>query len=94
MNYNKLGTFGTRPQSAGLKPKGNQIRKPMPKNNFARKGSEAEIKPPLVQPEWNSSVVENPHKLTQAELLKRKMQAKSKHEMQAKQELADKLGKL
>ena len=48
MNYNRGGTFGTRPQSAGLK------RKPPARNNFAKKLNQPEEK--LVQPEWNSTV--------------------------------------
>ena len=79
MNYNRSGTFGARPQSAGLGRK-----KPPPKNNFAKKGTDG---PTLVQPEWNSTAPENPHKLSKAELLQRKMQAKSKHEVTAKVEL-------
>lgn len=86
MNYNKIGTFGNRPQSAGLKPRGNQIKKPIPKNNFARKNSESEFK--FVQPEWNANLNDNPHKISQAELLQRKMASKSKHEGAAKIQLA------
>ena len=68
MNYNKVGTFSNRPQSAGLGSKGSHIKKPPPKNNFSKpKNPETDAK--LVQPEWNSSLVENPHKLSKAEIL-------------------------
>jgi hypothetical protein len=60
-------------------------RRPPPKNNFLKKNNEGG--PTIVQPEWNSTVAENPHKLTKAELLARKMAAKSKHEQSAKIEL-------
>lgn len=64
MNYNKIGAFGTRPQSAGLRPNGNVIKKPAQKvNHFARKNSQTELKKP-VGPEWNSNLQENPHKLS------------------------------
>ena len=84
MNYNRQGMFGTRPQSAGLK-------KPVKKNNFAKK-PEAE-KPALVQPEWNTNS-ENPHALTKAELLQRKMAHKPKNEISAKIDLQKKQEKL
>jgi hypothetical protein len=86
MNYNRQGMFGTRPQSAGLK-------KPVKKNNFAKRPDSGVEKPPLVQPEWNSTA-ENPHKLSKAELLQRKMAHKSKNEISAKMELQAKLEKL
>ena len=85
MNYNKIGTFSNRPQSAGLKSKGNAIKKPTPRNNFIKKANE-DKGPTLIQPEWNANP-DNPHKLSKAEILTRKMQAKSKHELSAKIEL-------
>ena len=60
MNYNRFGAFSNRPQSVGLAPKGNVIKKPAAKNNFKKEASEQK----LVQPEWNSEVTENPHKLS------------------------------
>ena len=80
MNYNRFGTFGARPQSAK-----SGIKKPPAKNNFAKKKEEEE--PKLIQPEWNSAVQDNPHKLSQAELLQRKMLAKSNNQLSAKIEL-------
>lgn len=71
MNYNRFGTFGTRPQSA--KP---GMKKPPARNNFAKKKDDAEA-PKLIQPEWNSTLQDNPHKLSQAELLQRKLASKS-----------------
>ena len=87
MNYNRTGTFGSRPQSAGY---GRARRGVAPKNNFVKKPSDG---PTLVQPEWNQGN-ENPHKLSKAELLQRKMLAKSKHEQTAKVELQQKLTQL
>ena len=46
---------------------------------------------PKPKPEWNSEYTENPHKLSRAELLQRKLNSKSKNESQAKEELQHKL---
>ena len=78
MNYNRFGTFSTRPQSAksGLKRTAGSAR---PSNNKQKAGAGDKGASParLVQPEWNSSLQENPHKLSQAELLQRKLASKS-----------------
>ena len=71
MNYNKIGTFSNRPQSAGINSKGNAIKKPVSKNNFEKRPNE-EKGPTLVQPEWNANP-DNPHKISKAEILTRKM---------------------
>jgi hypothetical protein len=39
------------------------------------------------RPEWNSNLNENPYKISRAEVLQRKLNAKSKHELAAKEEL-------
>jgi hypothetical protein len=39
------------------------------------------------RPEWNSNLNENPHKISRAEMLQRKLNAKSKHELAAREEL-------
>ena len=50
--------------------------------------------PPKPQPEWNSNINDNPHKISRAELLQRKLNAKSKHEVAAREEVQAKLEKL
>ena len=48
------------------------------------------------RPEWNSSStqVENPHKLSHAEIIQRKMNAKSKNELKAREDYQRKLQQL
>jgi hypothetical protein len=43
--------------------------------------------PPKPKPEWDSTMTENPHKLSRAELLQKKLNSKSKNEFVAKEEL-------
>ena len=43
--------------------------------------------PPKPKPEWNDGLGENPYKLSRAEVLQRKLNAKSKNELAAKIEL-------
>ncbi len=45
--------------------------------------------PPKPKPEWNEnfSLSENPHKISQVEVLQRKLNAKSKNEQAAREEL-------
>jgi hypothetical protein len=47
--------------------------------------------PPKPRPEWNANLQENPHKISRAEVLQRKLNAKSKHETAAREELQAKL---
>lgn len=46
------------------------------------------------RPGWNDSLADNPHKLSHAEVLQRKLNAKSKNEATARQEYQEKLDKL
>ena len=48
-------------------------------------------KPSKPKPEWNSQLSENPHKLSHAELLQRKLNARSKNETIAREEYRSKL---
>ena len=46
------------------------------------------------RPGWNDSLADNPHKLSHAEVLQRKLNAKSKNEAAARHEYQSKLDKL
>ena len=46
------------------------------------------------RPGWNDNVVENPHKISHAEVLQRKLNSKSKNEAAAREELQHKMDKL
>ena len=46
------------------------------------------------RPGWNDNVVENPHKISHAEALQRKLNAKSQNAVQAREELQKKMDKL
>ena len=46
------------------------------------------------RPGWNDNVVENPHKISHAEVLQRKLNSKSKNEAAAREELQQKMDKL
>ena len=46
------------------------------------------------RPGWNDNLAENPHKLSHAEVLQRKLNSKSKNEAAARQEYQQKLKKL
>jgi hypothetical protein len=46
-----------------------------------------EEKNEIPRPEWNSNLNENPHKISRAEVLQRKLNAKSKNELVAREEL-------
>lgn len=48
-------------------------------------------KPAKPKPEWNSELAENPHKISRAELLQKKLNSKSKNESAAKEQLHAKL---
>ena len=50
------------------------------KTPSSKKSKPVDTKPPKPKPEWNSDLSENPHKLSHAELLQRKLNAKSKNE--------------
>ena len=60
----------------------NKAKKPIPKPSD---------KPAKPKPEWNSDLSENPHKLSHAELLQRKLNARSKNEGIAREEYKSKL---
>ena len=57
----------------------------------ATRPATAQAKP---RPEWNSNIAENPHKLTRAEVLQKKLNSKSKNEASAREELQAKMEKL
>ena len=46
------------------------------------------------RPGWNDNVADNPHKLSHAEVLQRKLNAKSKNEASAREDLQKKMDKL
>jgi hypothetical protein len=48
-------------------------------------------KPSQPKPEWNNQISDNPHKLSHAEVLQRKLNAKSKNEGIAREEYRSKL---
>ena len=89
MNKRPQTFSATRPlsaQSAPLQPKKNHpvLKKaPLATNNQEKKD--------IPRPEWNSNLNENPHKISRAEVLQRKLNAKSKHELAAREELQAKL---
>ena len=57
----------------------------------ARKPAEVQ---PVERPAWDSTVGENPHKLSRAEQLQRKLNARSKHEAAARAEVQARLAQL
>lgn len=48
-------------------------------------------KPVKQRPEWNNQLADNPHKLSHAELLQRKLNARSKNETLAREEYRHRL---
>ncbi len=50
--------------------------------------------PPKPKPEWNDGYSDNPHKISRAEVLQRKLNSKSKNEQAAREELQAKYEQL
>ncbi|CDW76881.1 UNKNOWN [Stylonychia lemnae] len=61
---------------------------------FIKQTQKPDAPTPKPKPEWNDCLAENPHKISRAEVLQRKLNAKSKNEQAAKEELQAKYEKL
>ena len=90
MNKRPQTFSATRPLTASHAPL--QPKKAHPLLKKPQPIQEKKEEPP--RPEWNSNLNENPYKISRAEVLQRKLNAKSKHELAAKEELQQKLESL
>eukprot|EP00347_Sterkiella_histriomuscorum_P001841 403370472 len=91
MNNNKRPFSAARPSVSNY-PRSKPF--DLSKKNQQQENQNANMPPPKPRPEWNDGLTENPYKLSRAEVLQRKLNAKSKNEIAAKIELQQKYEQL